>query len=71
MDRIWGGFMDGIKEEDEDDKGKTLDTIDEHMTPDTRAKRALNDKKNQRRRRRRPRKNQYEQQTSIYYSFAF
>jgi len=65
MDRIWGGFMDGIKEEDEDDKGKTLDTIDEHMTPDTRAKRALNDKKNQRRRRRRPRKNQNEQPTKL------
>lgn len=57
MDRIWGGFMDGIKEEEEDGKGKSeLETIDENMTPDTRAKRALNDKKNQRRRKRRPRK---------------
>lgn len=65
MDRIWGGFMDGIKEEDEtgngtgSGKGKdVLETIDEHMTPDTRAKRAINEKKNQRRRRRRPRNGQ-------------
>jgi len=66
MDRIWGGFMDGIKEEDEEGgKGKSdvLETIDEQMTPDTRAKRAINDKKNQRRRKRRPRK----QETSKFY----
>lgn len=59
MDRIWGGFMEGIKEEDEDAKAnskKSLETIEEHMTPDTRAKRALNEKRNQRRRRKRPQK---------------
>lgn len=65
MDRIWGGFMDGIKEEEEDGKGKSeLETIDENMTPDTRAKRALNDKKNQRRRKRRPRKTATTDQTN-------
>ena len=61
MDRIWGGFMEGIKEDaDENGGGKgkeVLGTIEEEgMTPDTKAKRALNDKKN-RRRRRRPKKN--------------
>lgn len=60
MDRIWGGFMEGIKEDEEGPaKGKdVLGTIEEEgMTPDTKAKRALNEKKNQRRRRRRPKKN--------------
>lgn len=53
--------MEGIKEDaDENGGGKgkeVLGTIEEEgMTPDTKAKRALNDKKN-RRRRRRPKKN--------------
>jgi hypothetical protein len=57
MDRIWGGFMDGIREErGEVNKGKSgLETIEEDMNPESRAKRALTEKKN-RRRRRRPRK---------------
>lgn len=44
MDRIWGGFMDGIKEESEEPE------VPE--TPETKAKRALNEKTKKRRRRR-------------------
>ena len=46
MDRIWGGFMDEIKEEGEDGK------IPEPETPETKARRALNEKTKKRRRRR-------------------
>lgn len=46
MDRIWGGFMDEIKEETEDGK------IPEPETPETKARRALNEKTKKRRRRR-------------------
>ena len=37
MDRIWGGFMDGIKEENEMDENEVPET------PETKAKRALNE----------------------------
>lgn len=46
MDRIWGGFMDDIKEEGEDGK------VPEPETPETKARRALNEKTKKRRRRR-------------------
>ena len=46
MDRIWGGFMDEIKEEGEDGK------VPEPETPETKARRALNEKTKKRRRRR-------------------
>merc|ERR1719284_1195989 len=46
MDRIWGGFMDEIKEEGEDGK------VPEPEPPETKARRALNEKTKKRRRRR-------------------
>ena len=46
MDRIWGGFMDGIKEETESGEPEIPET------PETKAKRALNEKTKKRRRRR-------------------
>ena len=46
MDRIWGGFMNEIKEEDEN--GTPLPPA----SPDTKARQALNDKTKRRRRRR-------------------
>ena len=47
MDRIWGGFMNEIKEE-EDENGTPLPPA----SPDTKARQALNDKTRRRRRRR-------------------
>jgi len=46
MDRIWGGFMDEIKEEDEN--GTPMPPA----SPDTKARQALNEKTKKRRRRR-------------------
>jgi len=46
MDRIWGGFMDEIKEEDENS------TPMPPASPDTKARQALNEKTKKRRRRR-------------------
>jgi len=48
MDRIWGGFMDEIKE-DEGEKGTSQLPP---ASPDTKARQALNDKTKRRRRRR-------------------
>ena len=47
MDRIWGGFMDEIKEEE---GGETSQLPP--ASPDTKARQALNDKTKRRRRRR-------------------